>query len=538
MTRFRAFCLGAALLAVACDPTPIDAPPAPAEAPASTQRSALWDGTNYVTTTAAATSFTLAAAAAAAPIVYNTTDWPGVTRVLGHLRADIARVTGGSQPTLAMNTVPAGASQVVIVGTLGRSALIDGLVTAGKLDVTNVTGKWDTFVLQVVDAPMPGVDARAGDRRQRQARHDLRHLRSLRADRRVALVLVGRRAGAARRPTSTSPPAAIRRGEPEVKYRGIFINDEAPALSGWTRETVRRLQSPVLRAGVRAAPAHEGQLPVAGDVGQRVQRRRPAEPAPRRRIRRRHGHVAPRADDARAGGMAAATATPARSGTTSATTRPPCAVLAAAASRRMGNAREHRHGRHARRRRRADDAGERHRAARAAIVARPAEDHRRGDRQARGADAAAVGALQGSAGLLRPGACTSPTTSRCCSPTTTGATSGGCRTRATAARAGGYGVYYHFDYVGGPRNYKWINTNPDRARSGSRCTSSYETGAGPHLDRQRRRHQADGVPDRSSSWTTRGTPTRGRRRALPEYTRLWAEQPVRRDARGDDRRPR
>ncbi|HEX6558798.1 MAG TPA: glycosyl hydrolase 115 family protein, partial [Longimicrobiales bacterium] len=28
-----------------------------------------------------------------------------------------------------------------------------------------------------------------------------------------------------------------------------------------------------------------------------------------------------------------------------------------------------------------------------------------------------------------------------------------------AARAGGYGVYYHFDYVGGPRNYKWINTN-------------------------------------------------------------------------------
>ena len=26
-------------------------------------------------------------------------------------------------------------------------------------------------------------------------------------------------------------------------------------------------------------------------------------------------------------------------------------------------------------------------------------------------------------------------------------------------RAGGFGVYYHFDYVGVPRNYKWINTN-------------------------------------------------------------------------------
>ena len=26
-------------------------------------------------------------------------------------------------------------------------------------------------------------------------------------------------------------------------------------------------------------------------------------------------------------------------------------------------------------------------------------------------------------------------------------------------RSGGYGIYYHFDYVGAPRNYKWLNTN-------------------------------------------------------------------------------
>jgi len=29
-----------------------------------------------------------------------------------------------------------------------------------------------------------------------------------------------------------------------------------------------------------------------------------------------------------------------------------------------------------------------------------------------------------------------------------------------APRSGGYGIYYHFDYVGGPRNYKWLNTSP------------------------------------------------------------------------------
>src|SRR5690606_9664723 len=32
--------------------------------------------------------------------------------------------------------------------------------------------------------------------------------------------------------------------------------------------------------------------------------------------------------------------------------------------------------------------------------------------------------------------------------------------RNGAARSGGYGIYYHFDYVGGPRSYKWLNTNP------------------------------------------------------------------------------
>lgn len=26
------------------------------------------------------------------------------------------------------------------------------------------------------------------------------------------------------------------------------------------------------------------------------------------------------------------------------------------------------------------------------------------------------------------------------------------------SRVGGPGVYYHFDYVGSPRSYKWINT--------------------------------------------------------------------------------
>lgn len=43
-------------------------------------------------------------------------------------------------------------------------------------------------------------------------------------------------------------------------------------------------------------------------------------------------------------------------------------------------------------------------------------------------------------------------------------------------RPGAYGVYYHFDYVGGSRNYKWINTNLI-ARVWEQMHLAYEYGA-------------------------------------------------------------
>jgi hypothetical protein len=42
-------------------------------------------------------------------------------------------------------------------------------------------------------------------------------------------------------------------------------------------------------------------------------------------------------------------------------------------------------------------------------------------------------------------------------------------------RSGGYGIYYHFDYVGGPRNYKWLNTN-NIARVWEQMHLAYEYG--------------------------------------------------------------
>jgi hypothetical protein len=43
-------------------------------------------------------------------------------------------------------------------------------------------------------------------------------------------------------------------------------------------------------------------------------------------------------------------------------------------------------------------------------------------------------------------------------------------------REGGAGVYYHFDYVGAPRNYKWINTI-QLVKTWEQMQLAYEKGA-------------------------------------------------------------
>jgi hypothetical protein len=43
------------------------------------------------------------------------------------------------------------------------------------------------------------------------------------------------------------------------------------------------------------------------------------------------------------------------------------------------------------------------------------------------------------------------------------------------ARKGGSGMYYHFDYVGSPRNYKWINTI-QLQKTWEQMTLAYDSG--------------------------------------------------------------
>ena len=105
-------------------------------------------------------------------------------------------------------------------------------------------------------------------------------------------------------------------------------------------------------------------------------------------------------------------------------------------------------------------------------------------------------------------------------------------------RPGGAGIYYHFDYVGGPAHLQVAQHRSRSRRSGSRCTSPTRYGADRHLDRQRRRPQADGVPDRVLPRLRLGPRSAGRPSGSTDYLRAWAEREFGATHAARDRRDR
>jgi len=188
---------------------------------------------HYISAKKATGSFPLVAGGKAAALYVSESDWPGVLRTMRDVQADIKRVTG-REPQL-LTDAPTSKEPVVLVGTLGHSPLIDKLVQTGKLDVSNLAGRWETFVVQAIDNPLPGV-ARALVVAGSDKRGTIYGLYDLSEQMGVSPWYWWADVPT---PTQKSLYVAAGRhtlGTPKVKYRGIFLNDEAPALSGWAKE--------------------------------------------------------------------------------------------------------------------------------------------------------------------------------------------------------------------------------------------------------------------------------------------------------------
>lgn len=168
-------------------------------------------------------AFPLADAAGASTVVTDPRDHAVVAIAAQDLRHDIAAVAGATRVR--------GDTQVWI-GTLGRSAAIDRLAAARRIDVSGLAGAWEQLRIATVDRPAPGV-ARAlvivgSDRRETAfGAYHLSRAIGVSPWRWWADVTP------LRRPELHIAGGTHRFVGPSIKYRGIFLNDEDWGLAPW-----------------------------------------------------------------------------------------------------------------------------------------------------------------------------------------------------------------------------------------------------------------------------------------------------------------
>jgi hypothetical protein len=187
--------------------------------------------TPHVAFTSQSQGFPLASAGKAATLYADSDDWPGVVRTVSSFASDVASVTGHTP--IIVHAL--GTGDVVIIGTIGRSQVIDRLIAEKKLDVSSIRGHWEMSITQIVANPAPGVAsalviAGADKRGTIFGVYDLSEQIGVSPWYWWADVTVQHH------DTVFLIPGTYIQPEPRVKYRGIFLNDEAPALSGWAYE--------------------------------------------------------------------------------------------------------------------------------------------------------------------------------------------------------------------------------------------------------------------------------------------------------------
>ena len=195
-------------------------------------------------------SFPIAQGNAAATIYVDANDLAGVIRAANDLQADVARVTGLS-PAISHEVISPG-KNAIIVGTIGKSRIIDQLIREKKIDVSEIAGQWESFFIQVVPKPLSGVASGlvicGSDKRG-----TIYGIYDLSEEIGVSPWYWWADVTPTHRGKLFVKPGKYVQGPPSVKYRGIFLNDEAPDLSNWIREkfgTVPPGKDPPIPPGV------------------------------------------------------------------------------------------------------------------------------------------------------------------------------------------------------------------------------------------------------------------------------------------------
>ena len=169
------------------------------------------------------------------PILYDQNDADVVGICVKALADDITLITDIS-PALE-TSLQSDIDAAIIAGTIGKSKLIDEMIKAGKLSVNSIEGKWESFIIQVVDNPIAGINKAlviCGSDPRGTA---------------FGIFELSKRLGVspwvywadvlpAKQKNLDVTINEIVMGLPSAKYRGIFLNDEDWGLKPWAARNI------------------------------------------------------------------------------------------------------------------------------------------------------------------------------------------------------------------------------------------------------------------------------------------------------------
>ncbi|KIY51188.1 hypothetical protein FISHEDRAFT_37268 [Fistulina hepatica ATCC 64428] len=170
-------------------------------------------------------------------ILVDSDDFSGIQIAAQSLSDDFGRVTGISGTVATNSDATLNGSSVILVGSITQSTLISELVDKGALNVSSIEGKWESFVTTLVDAPFPGVETAlviAGS----DKRGTIFGIYTLSESMGVSPWYFWADVVPQHHDAIYALDVQTIQGEPSVRYRGLFLNDEAPALTSWVLEHI------------------------------------------------------------------------------------------------------------------------------------------------------------------------------------------------------------------------------------------------------------------------------------------------------------
>ena len=182
--------------------------------------------------TAQTARFCMAKEGKTATIVVDKNDWQSVLKAAHDLSDDVRKVTGVKAEVAVANSTLSTLHSTLIIGTIGKSKYIDRLVKQKKINVRQVKGQWESYLIDVVDGNL--VIAGSDKRGTIYGIYDL-----------------SQRIGVspwywwADVPVKHQDEVWYDGGRfvqpsPSVKYRGIFINDEDWGLKPWAAKNFEK----------------------------------------------------------------------------------------------------------------------------------------------------------------------------------------------------------------------------------------------------------------------------------------------------------